>query len=223
MLSYRNIYLLGTSHIAQESIDQVKEFIEAKKPEIIAVELDQKRVYALFHKKKLSIKDIKQLGVKGFLINLVGAYIEKKLGKLVGVHPGSEMKTAIKLAKKHKLTMALIDQDISITLKRLSKSITWREKLRFIKEIIKGIITRKQQIEPFDLKKTPPKETIEKMIQMVKQSYPNVYKVLVEERNQVMAKNLYSLMTNNPDKKIFAIVGAGHEEGIIKILRGNSR
>ena len=61
------------------------------------------------------------------------------------------------------------------------------------------------------------------MIQMVKQSYPNVYKVLVEERNQVMAKNLYSLMTNNPDKKIFAIVGAGHEEGIIKILRGNSR
>lgn len=223
MLSYRNIYLLGTSHIAQESINQVKEFIEAKKPEIVAIELDQKRVYALFHKRKLNIKDLRVLGVKGFLINFIGAYIEKKLGKLVGVTPGSEMKTAIKLAKKHKLTIALIDQDISITLKKLSKSITWKEKLRFIREVIKGIITRKPQIEPFDLRKTPPKETIEKIIQMVKQSYPNVYKVLVEERNHIMAKNLYSLMTNNPDKKIFAIVGAGHEEGIIKILKGSSR
>ncbi|MBI2106814.1 TraB/GumN family protein [Candidatus Woesearchaeota archaeon] len=221
MLSYRNIYLLGTSHIAQESIDKVKEFIEAKKPEIVAIELDQKRVYALFQEKKLSIKDIRYLGIKGFLMNLIGAYIEKKLGKLVGVTPGSEMKTAIKLAKKHKLAIALIDQDISITLKKLSKSVTWREKLRFVKEIIKGLITRKPQIEPFDLRKIPPKETIEKMVQIVKNSYPNVYNVLIEERNHVMAKNLYSLMTNNPTKTIFAIVGAGHEEGIIKIIKGN--
>ena len=223
MLSYRNIYLLGTSHIAQESVDKVKEFIESKKPEIIAIELDQNRAYALFHKRKLSLKDIRHLGVKGFLINLIGVYIEKKLGKLVGVTPGSEMKTAIKLAKKQKLAIALIDQDIGITLKKLSKSVTWREKLRFVKEIIKGLITRKPQIEPFDLRKTPSKETVEKIIQMVKVSYPNVYKVLIEERNQIMAKNLYSLMTNNPDKIIFAIVGAGHEEGIIKILKGDPR
>ncbi|MBI4158780.1 TraB family protein [Candidatus Woesearchaeota archaeon] len=223
MLSYKNIYLLGTSHIAQESIDKVKEVIETKKPDIVAVELDKKRVYALFNKRRPSIKDIKVLGIKGFFISLIGSYIEKKLGKLVGVAPGSEMKAAINLARKNKIAIALIDQDIGITLKKLSKSITWREKLRFLKEIIKGIITRKPQIEPFDIRKVPPKETIEKMIKMVKKSYPNVYKVLIEERNEVMAKNLYSLMTNNQNKTIFAIVGAGHEEGIIKVLRGNSR
>src|SRR3989344_7482429 len=221
MLSYRNIYLRGTSHVAQESVDKVKEFIESKKPEIIAIELDQNRAYALFHKRKLSLKDIRHLGVKGFLINLIGVYIEKKLGKLVGVTPGSEMKTAIKLAKKQKLAIALIDQDIGITLKKLSKSVTWREKLRFVKEIIKGLITRKPQIEPFDLRKVPPKKTIKKMISLIRTNYPGVYKVLIEERNQIMAKNLYSLMTNNPDKIIFAIVGAGHEEDILKIIRRN--
>lgn len=223
MIAYRNIYLLGTSHIAQESIDKVSEFIESKKPDIVAIELDQRRAHALFNKRKLSIKDITHLGVKGFLINLIGAYIEKKLGKLVGVTPGSEMKIAITLAKKQKLRIALIDQDIGITLNKLSKSITWKEKLRFVKDIVKGIITRKPQIESFDLRKIPPKETIEKMIQMVKESYPNVYNVLIEERNQVMAKNLNSLMSNNPDKTIFAIVGAGHEEGIIQILKRNTR
>jgi len=221
MQSYKNIYLLGTSHISVESINQVKEFIESNKPEIVAIELDKKRLYSLLHKRKLKLSDVKSLGIKGFIIHLIAAYIEKKLGKLVGTSPGDEMKTAINLVKEHKLSLALIDQDIEITLKKLAKAITWREKLRFAKEIIKGLITRKPQIEPFDLRKVPPKKTIKKMISLIRTNYPGVYKVLIEERNEVMAKNLYNLITKYPDKKIFAIVGAGHEEDILKIIRRN--
>ncbi|MBS3156089.1 TraB/GumN family protein [Candidatus Woesearchaeota archaeon] len=221
MQSYKNIYLLGTSHISVESINQVKEFIESNKPEIVAIELDKKRLYSLLHKRKLKLSDVKSLGIKGFIIHLIAAYIEKKLGKLVGTSPGDEMKTAINLVKEHKLSLALIDQDIEITLKKLAKAITWREKLRFVKEIIKGLITRKPQIEPFDLRKVPPKKTIKKMISLIRTNYPGVYKVLIEERNEVMAKNLYNLITKYPDKKIFAIVGAGHEEDILKIIRRN--
>ena len=221
MQSYKNIYLLGTSHISVESINQVKEFIESNKPEIVAIELDKKRLYSLLHKRKLKLSDVKSLGIKGFIIHLIAAYIEKKLGKLVGTSPGDEMKTAINLVKEHKLSLALIDQDIEITLKKLAKAITWREKLRFVKEIIKGLITRKPQIEPFDLRKVPPKKTIKKMISLIRTNYPGVYKVLIEERNEVMAKNLYNLITKYPDKKIFAIVGAVHEEDILKIIRRN--
>ena len=221
MQSYKNIYLLGTSHISIESINQVRGFIESNKPEIVAIELDKKRLYSLLHKRKLKFSDIRSLGVKGFIINLIAAYIEKKLGKLVGTSPGDEMKTAINLVKEHKLSLALIDQDIEITLKKLAKAITWREKLRFVKEVIKGLITRKPQIEPFDLRKVPPKKTIKKMISLIRTTYPGVYKVLIEERNEVMAKNLYNLITKYPDKKIFAIVGAGHEEDILKLIRGN--
>ena len=59
------------------------------------------------------------------------------------------------------------------------------------------------------------------MISLIRTNYPGVYKVLIEERNEVMAKNLYNLITKYPDKKIFAIVGAGHEEDILKIIRRN--
>ena len=132
MQSYKNIYLLGTSHISVESINQVKEFIESNKPEIVAIELDKKRLYSLLHKRKLKLSDVKSLGIKGFIIHLIAAYIEKKLGKLVGTSPGDEMKTAINLVKEHKLSLALIDQDIEITLKKLSQTLTWKEKFRFI-------------------------------------------------------------------------------------------
>ena len=219
MQYYKNLYVLGTSHISIDSINQVTRFIEENKPEIVAIELDRNRLKSLFHKQEPRISDMMQLGVKSFLINLICHYIEKKLGKLVGVSPGSEMKTAIKLAKKHNLKLALIDQDITITLKKLSKSITWKEKFRFLKDILKVLILRKSDMPQFDLKKVPPKKLINMMMKKVKQDYPNVYNVLIEERNNIMSENLFKLMNINEKDKIFAIVGAGHEEDIIKIIK----
>ena len=52
-----------------------------------------------------------------------------------------------------------------------------------------------------------------------KTKYPNVYKALVTERDIYMGKALYKLMSTFPDKKILAIVGAGHENGIMGELK----
>src|SRR3989344_5073551 len=101
MKTFKNLTIIGTSHIAKESILEVRKFILENKPDIIALELDQKRFIALLNKRKLKLTDIKEIGIKGFLINLIGAYIEKKLGKLVGVSPGSEMTLAIKLSREY--------------------------------------------------------------------------------------------------------------------------
>ena len=130
------------------------------------------------------------------------------------------MKIAIKLAKKYKLKLALIDQDINITLKNLSKALTFKVIFKLIKDSIKGLITRKKIVEPFDLKKVPPNETIEKILKIVEKEYPSVYKALIEDRNDVMAKSLNKILTLNPNKKIVAIVGAGHEKAIVNILKG---
>ncbi|MBL7147808.1 MAG: TraB/GumN family protein [Nanoarchaeota archaeon] len=219
MDKFKNITLIGTSHISIESINQISDFINKNKPEIIALELDKKRFYGLLNKTKLSFKDLVKLGVKAFLFNLIGAYIEKKLGKLVGVSPGDEMLTAVKLSKEFNLKLKLIDQNIEITLKRLIKKFTWKEKFRLILDIIKGLIFRKPLIKPFDLRKVPPKKTIRKLIRLVKKRYPSVYKVLIKERNEVMAKHLKYLMFNYKESNILAIVGAGHEDGIIEILK----
>ena len=220
-MKYKNLILIGTSHIAKQSVDEVKNAIVEKKPDIIALELDNKRLYALTHKKKnrMSIYDIKKIGIKGYIFSIIGAFIEKKLGDYVGVAPGSEMLAAVNLAKKNNIKMALIDQDIEITLKRFSKMLSWKEKWNFVVDLLKAVFLKNKKKVDFDLRTVPSKEIIEKLIKEVKLRYPNIYKVLVEERNNIMAKNLSHLIVNNPDKKILGIIGAGHEEEIINLIK----
>ncbi|MEM4247380.1 MAG: TraB/GumN family protein, partial [Candidatus Woesearchaeota archaeon] len=59
----------------------------------------------------------------------------------------------------------------------------------------------------------------EKMIRQVKKRYPNIYRVLVTERNNVMAKNLAHLMQTNPEKNIAAVIGAGHEKELLQLIK----
>lgn len=216
MKSYKNISIIGTSHIAIESVKEIESSIPRLRPDLIALELDKKRLGALFaRKRRISIKDIKQMGIKGFLFNLVGAMMEQKLGKLVGVKPGSEMKRAFELAKENNIRVALIDQDVSITLRRLSNRLTLKEKLNFFFDIIENLF-KKEKIE-FDLKKVPSRDVISKLTRKFRKRYPNVYSVLVDERNVHMAKNLYRLMQQY--NNIIAIVGAGHEEDLVREIK----
>lgn len=220
MVKYKNLTIIGTSHIAIESIEEIKKEILENKPDIIALELDKPRFQSLMSKQKpkFNFKALRQIGLKGFLLNMIGAWVEKKLGETVGVMPGEDMKTAALLAKEHKLMLALIDQDISITLKKLSKEITWREKFRFFWDIIKSIVIRKPIVK-FDLTKVPDEKVIKKLTDQVKKNYPTIHRILIAERNEVMAKNLYKLMQT--DKNILAIVGAGHKTDIIKLIKKN--
>ena len=201
-------------------MDLVEKFITRERPDIVAVELDNKRLYTMMSNIKPSFRDVFHIGIKAFLINIIGAYAENKVGNIVGVKPGSEMKKAIELTRENKLKLSLIDQDINITLKKLSKSITFKVIFRFLWDIIKNIFSKKKEFITFDIRKVPSKEIIDKLIGKIKERYYEIYKVLIEERNEIMAKNLYKLMNKHNDKKIFAVVGAGHEFEIINIIKG---
>lgn len=225
-MKYKNLILIGTSHIAAQSVNEVRDVVSKEKPGIIAIELDRNRLAGLLSKKKrkLKISDILRIGVKAYAFTIIASYVQKKLGRIVGVSPGSEMLEAVNLAKKNKLQLALIDQDINITLKKFSRAFTWREKWNFVVDLFKGLLLRKNQmaelgIESLDLTKVPSKKVVNKLIMQVKERYPSIYKVLIKERNFVMARNLTVLLNKFPDQKVVAVVGAGHEEDIIKIVK----
>lgn len=220
-----NLTIIGTSHIAKQSVNEIKKAIEDTKPNIVAVELDFNRAVALMQKQKskISLTDILQIGIKGYIFVKIGQIVQQKLGKMVGVSPGSEMKTAMELAKKYDLEVSFIDQPIQITLKKFSKTLTWKEKFRFVGDIIKGLLFPKRQIkelglDQFDLTKVPESDVIEKMMEQTKGRYPSVYKTLVDDRNKYMVRSLVKLMRKNPEKKILAVVGAGHKKGMEELL-----
>jgi pheromone shutdown-related protein TraB len=220
-MKYKNLTILGTSHIAKQSLEEVEKTIIELKPDIICLELDKKRLIALVNNIKggrLSLGDIKRVGLKGYLFSIIGAYIEKKLGHQVGIEPGSEMLKAIDLARKNKIRVIVIDQDIEVTLKRFSQEFSWKEKFRLVSDIIKAVVLRKKEID-FDLRSVPSKDIINKLVGKVKLRYPGIYKVLIEERNDFMASKLAKVICLNEDKKILAIVGAGHEEELISLIK----
>lgn len=219
------IKIIGTSHIAAQSIKEIKSAFQSFKPEIVAVELDIQRASALIsgEKKNLSLAAIGALGVKGYLFAKIGQYIQQKLGKSVGIIPGADMKTALELAKEHKIQVAFIDQPLPMTLQNFSKQLTWKEKGRFVMDMLKGLLFPKRQMremgwDSLDLRKVPEKELIAKMMKNLQKRYPNVYKALVEDRNKYMVKKLVQLLRSHPDKKILVVVGAGHKEGMEELL-----
>src|SRR3989344_6183867 len=165
MIKYKNLYLRGTSHVSKDSIKEVEKTIRKIKPDFIALELDRRRLSILENnqRKRISLRELKNLGIKGFILNLVGAWFEKRVGKKVGVDPGSDMRKAIDLAKEMRIPLVLIDQDIKYTITKFLSRVTFREKVKFLLDLVIG----KKDIH-FDIKKVPSQREIKKIINSIK-------------------------------------------------------
>ena len=219
MITMEGIKIIGTSHIARSSMEEVRDTIESERPDIVALELDRHRLYSLVNniQRGPSIRDVLRIGITGYLFTLIGGIIQKKLGNVVGISPGSEMLTAYEAAKKNRLKVSLIDQDIQKTLSRFSTLFNMREKLRVVGDIFKGLLFPDKRLR-FDLSKVPSDELVEKLLDEIKVRYPGLHKALIEERNRYMAQALLKLRETYPDSRIVAVVGAGHKRGIMRIL-----
>lgn len=215
---FKNIILVGTSHVSKDSLAEVEKTILKEKPNVVAIELDKDRFQTIILNKKgkTSLKAIRTIGFKGYLFGIIGAWLEKKVSKITKSTPGAEMKKAIEIAKKEKIPVALIDINIKSTLKGISKGITWKEKFRFFKEFLKMTFSKKSR-KGFDIRKVPSEEKISEMTIQLKKFYPSLYKVLITNRDIHMSKGLYKISKTHD--VVVAVIGAGHVKGIISQLK----
>lgn len=224
------IVLVGTSHIASESVKNVAAVIDhfaAAGPCVVGVELDKQRFYSLIHEQKktfsFSFENIRRFGFKGFLFAVIASTVTERLAKMVGAKPGDDMLSAIKAAKKHDALIALLDQPIHITLRRFSQTLTWKEKWHFIVDIFFGLFFSKREMKKyglasFDLSKVPPETLIKKLLLGVEQRYPNIYRVLITERNAYMTRKICQFQEKYPGRVMIVVIGAGHEDGMKNLL-----
>ena len=102
-LNGKEILLLGTAHVSQASCDEVKAAIIEKKPDVVAIEVDEQRFASLNDSESWKNLDIIKVlkEKKGFLLlaNLVLASFQKRMGATVGVKPGDEMRAGIEAAR----------------------------------------------------------------------------------------------------------------------------
>ncbi len=215
------IRIIGSSHIAEESVKKIMKVAEDYKPDIIAIELDMQRFSVLFEEPRTpTLKDIRTLGLVGYVFAKIGGELQQALGSRVGLKPGEDMRAAVFAARKVGAKIALVDQPINTTLRKLSTELKWWEKLNlFLFLIGAAIFPPEFGKKKIDLRKVPPQELINQVIKEIKTKLPKLYKVLIGDRNKYMAKALRTLAKQNPKSKILVIVGAGHEKDLKRLLK----
>lgn len=215
-----DIILVGTAHISKDSVEEVKKVIEKYKPDIVAVELCKRRHDAITKKDQWENTPITSLLKSNnaylMLAQTFLSSIQRRLGKEYGVEPGSEMIAALNEAKKRNLKVALIDRDISITLKRAWKKMGIREKFRLTWEFFKAILGYdEEELEELDLKELMNQDVISSMMEEFGEIAPSASTVLIHERDEYIAKKI---LDESKKGKVVAVVGAGHIQGIKKHL-----
>jgi pheromone shutdown protein TraB len=218
------IKIVGTSHIASESAKHIRRVYDSFQPDFIAVELDRRRLISL-QEQAAGAKDrgvpfslARQIGITGYLFIKIGKAAQQKLGSIVKVDPGVDMLAAVNIAREHKKELFLVDQDIMITMRHLSRQFTFKEKMRVVWDIVSSPFSKKMRKLNFDLRKVPDDKTLEFMMNFMKDRYPSLYNVMVIERNIVMARNLDAIVRKHPGKKILLVIGKGHEEDLRRRL-----
>ncbi|WP_297470152.1 TraB/GumN family protein [Thermococcus sp.] len=213
----RYVKIVGTMHVSPKSREEVARIIINERPHAVAIELDRARFLAMETNVELTLQDSLRLGRRG-VINYALAKVEEKLGEAFGMSPGEEMRTAIEVSRSLGVPLYLIDEDINLILAKIA-SAPLREKLLMALEGL-SVFLPLGRAELGD-----PLEEYRAMMVEFKHRYPYLYRVLVEERNEIMARNLMaivdSLLSAGVKKpRVVAVVGLGHKPGIERLLNG---
>ena len=213
--------IIGTAHVSEESVNEVKDAIYEHHPDVVAIELDRGR-YTKLKEEMMGIerddtisvtKIIKENKVSLFFTTTLLSYFQSKIGADLDVAPGSEMIGAIEASEDLGIPIALIDRDINITLQRALNKMGFIEKAKFIFSLI-GSVFGLDDEEEIDIEELKNPENLDDLMEMFKDEAPSVHEVLVHERDAYLAGSIMKI----PQDHVIAVVGAGHKPGIEKYL-----
>lgn len=211
-------YLVGTAHVSQRSVDEVKAVIDRVKPDVVCVELDQTRHDALTKDSAFRDLDVFKV-VRGgrtlyLLAHLALASYQRRIGASLGVRPGAELLAAVRAANDRGIPVELIDRDINITLKRTWKNLgLWKRSVLLSSLVVgwddsdKGKAVTEETIE--DLKEP---KALSEMLTELGRAVPQIKGPLIDERDRYMTSK--AVDAGRGRKKVVAVVGAAHVPGM---------
>ncbi|MBP5792144.1 MAG: TraB/GumN family protein [Spirochaetaceae bacterium] len=216
-LNEREFILIGTAHISQESINEVKQYIEEEKPDCVAIELDDGRYESLKNPESWKnldiIKVLKEKRGWVLLANLVLGSFQKRMGADVGVKPGEEMKAAADKCEELGIKTAMVDRPIQTTLRRAWAKNSFWGKCKLLGVLMSSLF-EDENISSEDIEKLKNTNEMDQMMGELANYLPGVKTVLIDERDQYLASSIWK----TEGKKVIAVLGAGHLPGVEKHL-----
>ncbi len=210
----KEIILIKTAHVSAESAKEVKEVIESEQPDSVCIELDKDRYRSLKDKERWEKMDIAKIVKEGrtgfFLMNLILSNYQRKLAEQFNIQSGQEMIQAIVSAEAIGADLVLADRDIQITFKRIWSGSSLTEKAKLLYAILSSVLDD-EEITEEDLENLKQKDALTAAMDELANTFQGVKVHLLDERDLYLAENI----RNAPGKKIVAVVGAAHAQGII--------
>ncbi len=197
------IILVGVGHVF-DIAEQVRQIIIQHMPAAIGLELDRNRFHVLLARDRGE-----ELPKKGGAL----ARFQERIAKDFGVEAGDEMLAGYKAAVEINAKLLLIDMDINIVLRRITKQMTRREKLKMFGSLFAMPFIRKKTVER-EMERYS--EEGEIYLNEVGKAFPTIKKILLDDRNVHMAANLKKM--EEQYGTVLAVIGDGHVPGISRIL-----
>lgn len=213
----QTILLVGTAHISQQSVDLVKKIIEQEQPEAVCIELDDKRYAALSKRQTWENLDLKQVvrnkQLSTLMVNLMLASYQRKLGGQLGIMPGTELLTAAKTAQRSDIPVVLCDRDVRITLRRAWHNTSLYKKSYLLVSLLSSMFD-KTELDENKLAELRKNDVLSELMSELGEALPDTKRALIDERDIYMAEKIKAA----PGKRVVAVVGAGHMEGIARVI-----
>ncbi|QSG09657.1 TraB/GumN family protein [Halapricum desulfuricans] len=137
-----SVELVGTAHVSSKSVEEVEGTIAERRPDVVAVELDEGRYRQMKGEtpEDLDASDLLHGNtVFQFLAYWMLSYVQTRLGERFDIKPGADMMAAVETAEEHGLGVALVDRDIQTTIQRFWRRLSTREKATMFGGLLAGM------------------------------------------------------------------------------------
>ena len=215
-------YVVGTAHVSQKSVDDVRTVIDTVHPDVVCVELCKARYDALTKDSAFRDLDVFKVVREGKTLYLLGhlalASYQRRIGASLGVQPGAELVTATKTAEKRDIPVELIDRDINVTLRRTWRNLGIWRRLTLLWGLLAGGEESDEgegvTAETVENLKEP--KALSEMLTELGKAVPEIKGPLVDERDQYLVSKMRE--AGEGKKIVVAVVGAAHVPGMTKQL-----
>ncbi len=215
----RTFYIVGTAHVSQDSVEEVRSVIGQVKPDTVAIELCPARYEALTDDsrwKKLDIFKVIREGKTLFLLaNLAVSSYQRRLGDELGVKPGAELLMGAETAEEVGAELELVDRDIHVTLKRTWGNLGFWDKMKLLGAVMASTFeggggNDGEKVDRDVIEGLKDKDQLSEMMEEFARLMPAVKEPLIDERDQYLMSGIEATQGDT----VVAVVGAGHVAGM---------
>lgn len=221
MTTTGSITVVPTVHFSPRHSERVRETIQAQEPDIVAVELDEKRYERFARNTPMRVREVlDELPPTAAATYTTFHILQQVVVRLYGLDPEeTDMKTAIDTAAEQDIPVAPIDEPITDMLTAMADRVGVDTLPRMALRVptlqpTEWIQQTEVLFVPF--RRIDSGDDVEPLIRQLRRYLPEVAEVLIDQRDWAMATRLHQLEAEGHD--VVAVVGAGHHNGLSRAL-----